>query len=237
MICGALQTLNEEACEDVLEESGEVGEFSSKKEKLVNAVEYKPHAELTTSKSMIYLKNFDKDAKTFESSSNFDVNRHLRESIDQNENNDFEESENSSFTSRERIRGFSSSALYVKYRQKQADPEPGPSTSKDTHHSHVPYKDNVAHVQTQTTTRLSEKRGNNITFPKPPPTNNGSKSNSSRSSSLPPPSSPSNKEKKPPENSERHKEQNDKNEDVTDSEVILKSEASTPIKKINIFTL
>lgn len=246
MICGALQTLNEEACEDVLEESGDIGEFSRKKEKLTNAVAHYPH-ELSESKSLVYLKSCDLLPRGSESSSSFTLHSAPGTNL-QDTNRKESKSDSNSIDEHSLKNGLSPSALHV-LREKKASPSgsvvPEPSTSSKDQSSNllsIPYKENVVHVQTQTPSYPTEKRAKKVGSMRPDPGNGGTRPENSNSPNLPHPQHPSGgNDRSSNADSNNYKSGNEtKEKDISDSEIFSQSENSSiqiSSKKINIFTL
>ncbi|KAK6637747.1 hypothetical protein RUM44_008169 [Polyplax serrata] len=233
MICGALQTLNEEACEDVLEESGDIGEFSRKKEKLTNAVAHYPH-ELSESKSLVYLKSCDLLPRGSESSSSFTLHSAPGTNL-QDTNRKESKSDSNSIDEHSLKNGLSPSALHV-LREKKASPSgsvvPEPSTSSKDQSSNllsIPYKENVVHVQTQTPSYPTEKRAKKVGSMRPDPGNGGTRPENSNSPNLPHPQHPSGgNDRSSNADSNNYKSGNEtKEKDISDSEIFSQSENSS----------
>lgn len=161
MICGALQTLNEEACEDVMEELGEAGEFSRSKkgEKIIKNTNYgQPYGEAPSARTSVYCKDSEIEVHSVSDPSLgvFDQNLEYGGSI------------SSSFDSAMSMRyslNFDPKALYWG----QYAPNQYPSTSG---RQDGPKEDNVADAETQTTpskTRVYSSYLEEENKPKSPP--------------------------------------------------------------------
>lgn len=242
MICGALQTLNEEACEDVLEESNEAGELVKDKEDFVNAVTYDQHGKVEATESVIYLKKYKPDRYRSE----WNLNEKRQAVQDRKFSKNSEESESESSSNHKHLLGFDPAALYVKYPKKDRLESSEPSTSKGPVSGKVSYKDNVAHVHTQTpiSSQESIRRVSPPRQPPQPPPSQGdseysSNNKSGTDSSNAPPQPPENSESRGSKNSSPKKEKNSDESKEKDAEIIYICEDSkmVGIKSRYLFTI
>ena len=255
MICGALQTLNEEACEDVMEESADVGEFpNDEREHCIKDVRYGLDEEQSKPSSIIFLKKFEETppqnsprAKSISDVHNKPFIREDRKLLRKDSSTSID-SQDSSFEYFRPLVGYDPSALYVK------NPSPGVGLrpfkqnwehSTDTIINVISYKDNVVHAETQTPIKdLPKGKFLETHFMKPKsppdkPPDSGSKNPRFMPPTQPqPPRPPPSDESKNSENSSPGKKQSC-NQDTLESlqTVIVPDFQTTRNRKKSVYTL